>query len=521
MRILLIYPEFPDTFWSYKHALRLVRKKALSPPLGLLTVAAMLPQGWEKKLVDLNLVPLTDQDLAWADLIFISGMGVQRDSARAIIARCKAAGKTVVAGGPLFTAEYALFEQVDHFILNEAELTLPPFLADFAKGTAKRVYRTREFADMHQSPVPLWHLADMSQYHSGAIQFSRGCPYDCEFCNVTALFGRRPRTKTGGQITAELTAMRDAGWRGTIFFVDDNLIGHRPSLKNDLLPVLHAWQKTHGPTTFNTQASINLADDEKLTRDMVDAGFDAIFVGIESSDPSSLEECGKSQNRNRDLIADVKRLQKAGLEVQAGFILGFDHDTPATFQQQVDFIQESGIVTAMVGLLHAPPGTQLANRLRSEGRLMGSSSGDNTDGSTNIAPRMGLETLRNGYRWVLDRIYAPGPYYRRCKTFLKNFGTPTCRPPLDWTRIRASLDSVYRLGIVGRERIEYWSLLGWTLLHRPTLLPIAFRLAVCGHHYRKICELHGLCSDTAGSDANSPAFSISLEAAGQPDAQPS
>ena len=520
MRVLLIYPEFPDTFWSYKHALKLVRKKALSPPLGLLTVAAMLPAEWEKKLVDLNLIPLTDQDLAWADCVFISGMAVQRDFARAIIARCKAAGKTVVAGGPLFSAEYALFEQVDHFVLNEAELTLPPFLADFAKGTAKRVYRTREFADMHTSPVPLWHLADLSKYHSGAIQFSRGCPYDCEFCNVTKLFGRRPRTKTGQQIITELQAMRDAGWRGTVFFVDDNLIGHRPSLKNDLLPALLTWQKTRGPTPFNTQASINLADDEKLTREMVAAGFDAIFVGIESSDPSSLEECGKSQNRNRDLIADVKKLQKAGLEVQAGFILGFDHDTPATFQQQIDFIQESGIVTAMVGLLHAPPGTQLANRLRGEGRLVGQSSGDNTDGTTNVVPRMGMETLRNGYRHVLDRIYSPAPYYRRCKTFLKNIGAPTCRAPIDWVRLRSFFYSMYYLGIIGPERIQYWSLLGWTLLHRPTLIPMAIRLAVYGHHNRKICEMHGLCADKNESTGSSSTFSMSLEPAAMNDAEP-
>ncbi len=515
LRVLLIYPEFPETFWSYTHALRLVRKKALTPPLGLLTVAAMLPRDWQLKLVDLNLAPLSDKHISWADCIFISGMAVQRDSARRIIARCKAAGKTVVAGGPLFTGEYALFEQVDHFVLNEAEITLPPFLADLANGTAKRVYRTREFANMHLSPVPLWHLADLSQYHAGAIQFSRGCPFDCEFCNVTALFGRRPRTKTGQQITAELLALKQAGWRGTMFFVDDNLIGHRPSLKNDLLPALLDWQKNHGPTPFFTQASINLADDANLTRDMVSAGFDSIFVGIESSDPASLAECGKSQNRNRDLIADVKRLQRAGLEVQAGFILGFDHDTADTFEQQIQFIQASGIVTAMVGLLHAPPGTHLAARLRSEGRLLGPSSGDNTDGSTNIAPRMGLAALRDGYRRVLDRIYSPGPFYRRVKEFLRGYGKPAVNSPLDWTRIRAFFHSMFHLGIVGSERIDYWSLLGWTLLHRPSLLPMAVRLAICGHHYRRICELHGLCSgdSRSDSDALSPTFSITLDPA--------
>jgi radical SAM superfamily enzyme YgiQ (UPF0313 family) len=494
LKALLVYPEFPETFWSYSFALRMVRKKSLMPPLGLLTVAALFPANWEKRLVDLNLAPLKARDLAWADLVFIGAMAVQRQAARRIIDQCKAAGKTVIAGGPLFTGEYALFENVDHFILNEAELTLPPFLADLERGSLKRVYRTRQFADLTKSPTPLWELADLKHYISGAVQFSRGCPYNCDFCNVTALFGRQPRVKTGQQVTAELQALRRTGWHGTVFFVDDNLIGNRPALKKDLLPALGAWQEASGPTPFITQVSINLADDAVLTRDMVRAGFDTVFVGIETSDPKGLAECGKSQNRNRDLVADVKRLQRAGLEVQAGFILGFDHDTPETFQRQVDFIQRSGIPTAMVGLLHAPPGTQLAERLRSEGRLLGPSSGDNTDGSTNIDPTMGLETLCEGYRWVLSRLYMPSPYYRRLKMFLKNYRRPTIRLALDMPKVRALFSSMYHLGIAGRERIQYWTLLCWTLLHRPTLFPLAVRLAICGHHYRKICELHGLCA---------------------------
>jgi len=492
MNILLVCPEFPDTFWSYTHALRVIRKKAVMPPLGLLTVAAMLPEHWGKRLVDLNVRPLTDPDLAWADYVFISGMAVQREAARRLIARCKAAGKTVVAGGPLFIGEYALFEQVDHFVLGEAEITLAPFLADLESGTLKRTYRTRQFADMARSPVPLWQLADLGSYALAGVQFSRGCPYDCDFCNVTAMLGRKPRTKTGAQVIAELEALQRCGWRGPGFFVDDNLIGHRPALKNDLLPALKRWQKSRGPMPFITQASINLADDPELVSDMVQAGFDAVFVGIETPDAGSLAECHKSQNRNRDLAADVHRLQRAGIEVQAGFIVGFDHDTPAIFRRQVDFIKRSRIVTAMVGMLHAPPGTRLAARLWQEGRLRGPSSGNNTDGTTNIVPAMGLENLREGYKWLLANLYSPRPYYRRLKAFLSEYKLPEVRSGVDLARVWAFARSILRLGIIGTERIEFWSLLGWVLLNRPTLLPAAVRLAVCGHHYRKVCELHGL-----------------------------
>lgn len=489
MNVLLIYPEFPDTFWSYSHVLRIIRKKALSPPLGLLTVAAMLPPRWGKRLVDLNVTSLRQEDLAWADYVFISGMAVQRNSARRLIARCKAAGKTIVAGGPLFTGEYALFEQVDHFVLNEAEITLPPFLADLENGCARRVYRTRKFADLHQSPVPLWELADMRKYTCTSVQFSRGCPFNCEFCNVTALLGRAPRTKTSRQVIAELDCIRNAGWRGTVFFVDDNLIGHKPAAKHDLLPALIDWQHARGPMPFFTQASINLADDPALTQMMARAGFDMVFVGIETPDACSLTECGKSQNANRDLVADVKRLQRAGIEVQGGFIVGFDHDTPSVFQRQIDFIQTSGIVTAMVGMLHAPPGTRLLERLRGEGRLVGPSSGDNADGTTNIVPTMGIECLREGYRALLKSIYAPGPYYQRIRAFLREYSPPRVRMPIDRPHIEAFIRSVLHMGIIGRERVQYWKLLAWTLVRRPSLLSTAVRLAICGHHYRKMSAI--------------------------------
>ena len=242
MNILLINPKCPETFWSYTHALRFIEKQAVAPPLGLLTVAALLPAHWGKRLVDLEVTSLTRDDLAWADCVFVTGMSIQRHAARKVIAQCKAAGKTVVAGGPLFTLEYALFEQVDHFVLNEAELTLPPLLADLEHGSAKRTYRTRAFADIRNSPVPAWELADLDRYAWAGIQYSRGCPYNCDFCNVTALLGRQPRTKTGEQVTGELDALHRAGWNGPVFFVDDNLIGDRAAARDDLIPALIDWQ---------------------------------------------------------------------------------------------------------------------------------------------------------------------------------------------------------------------------------------------------------------------------------------
>jgi radical SAM superfamily enzyme YgiQ (UPF0313 family) len=490
MNVLLIYPEFPDTFWSFKHALKFIRKKASSPPLGLLTVAAMLPPQWPKRLVDANVTKLTREDLAWADCAFIGGMTVQRESTRQIIARCKEAGLKVVAGGPLFTIEHEQFEEVDHFVLNEAELTLPPFLADLKQGRAKHVYATSDFADIQKTPVPLWGLADLDRYASMSIQFSRGCPYNCEFCNVTALFGHRPRTKTAEQIIAELDGLYNLGWRGSVFFVDDNLIGNKRCLKTELLPALIEWQKDKMGIPFNTEVSINLADDEQLMRMMVEAGFNMVFIGIETPDEDSLAECSKKQNTNRDLVKDVKRIQRAGLQVQGGFIVGFDNDTSSIFQRQIDFIQKSGIVTAMVGLLQAPPGTRLYERLKQEGRLLERLSGDNVDGTTNIIPKMDLDTLRKGYKSIMRHIYSPEHYTQRVKTFLREYKPPKIKTPLDFEYILAFFRSIYRLGIVDRERMYYWKLFWWTLFRRPNLFPLAITFAIYGHHFRKICELH-------------------------------
>ena len=424
VRILLVYPEFPDTFWSFKHALKFVRKKAGAPPLGLLTVAAMLPVQWEQRLVDLNASKLTDQDLEWADYVFLSAMIVQRESARLVIERCKKAGVKVVAGGPLFTMESEQFPEVDHFVLNEAELTLPPFLRDLEQGRLQRVYASAEYPDIQQTPVPLWSLANLRDYDTVSIQFSRGCPFNCDFCNVTTLLGHRPRTKTAPQIIAELDGLYALGWRKSIFFVDDNFIGNKKHIKTEVLPALIDWRKGKTGMPFSTEASINLADDPVLLKLMVEAGFDTVFVGIETPSEDGLAECNKNQNQGRDLIESVKRLQRAGLQVQGGFIVGFDSDSLSIFQQQIDFIQKSGIVTAMVGLLQAPLGTRLYERMRREGRLVNEFSGDNVDGSTNIVPKMGLDSLREGYGRILSHIYAPEFYYERVVTFLREYRPP-------------------------------------------------------------------------------------------------
>lgn len=492
MKVLLLYPEFPDTFWSFKHALKFIRKKASLPPLGLLTVAALLPQEWGKRLVDVNVRKLREQDLAWADAVFISGMIAQQDSAHELIARCRAAGKTIVAGGPLFTLGHEQFPDVDHFVLNEAEVTLPEFLRDFERHTARRIYASAELPDLGRTPAPLWELVDVRHYASMSVQYSRGCPFDCEFCNITAMFGHRPRTKTTAQVLAELDGLHRVGWRGAVFFVDDNFIGNKRGLKEELLPALIQWQKGKRGTQFFTEASINLADDGELMRMMVEAGFNQVFVGIETPEEAGLIECNKRQNQKRDLVADVKRIQRAGLEVQGGFIVGFDSDTSTIFARQIEFIQQSGIVTAMVGLLQAVPGTKLHQRLQAEGRLIGQTTGNNLDGTTNFLPRMNRETLRDGYRNLMGHLYSPGPYYRRIRTFLREYQCPKISGSLSWRYFMAFLHANLRLGVFGRERFQYWGLLIWTCFRRPSQLQLAVTFSIYGHHFRKTCKVLGL-----------------------------
>ena len=490
MKILFIYPETPSTFWSFRNALKFISKKSSEPPLGLLTVAAMLPEEWEKKLIDMNVSNLEDDHIRWADYVFISGMNVHLNSFKEVVRRCNNLGVKVVAGGPLVTTDYQVIEGVDHFILNEAEITLPPFLEDLQKGTPKYIYQTNDYPDITQTPIPMWSLLDQKKYASMSVQYSRGCPYNCEFCSITMLNGRKPRTKSTEQFITELESLYRNGWRSDVFIVDDNFIGNKRKLKTELLPALIAWsEKRNYPYSFTTEVSINLADDEELVRLMVKAGFKHTFVGIETVNDESLVECGKSQNLQRDIVASVKKLQRQGLIVSGGFIVGFDNDPPSIFEQQIRFIQKSGIVTAMVGLLNAPSGTRLFQRLKSENRLLNIMSGDNMDGSMNFIPKMNYQKLKEGYKQVIETIYSQKEYYERVKTFLKEYQLPSSHVKrLSLNEVKAFFKSIWILGLREKGKLYYWKLLFFSIFKYPKKFPLAITMAIYGFHFRKVTQ---------------------------------
>ena len=491
MKILLVYPQYPDTFWSFKHALKFASKKASLPPLGLLTVAAMLPKEWEKKLVDMNAATLSDDNIKWADYVFISAMAVQEKSVREIITRCKELKVRTVAGGPLFTSTRENYPDVDYLVLNEAEITQPPFLEDLAKGTLKRIYTSEERPDISKTVIPMWSLIDMKKYFSMNIQYSRGCHFNCEFCDIVALNGHTPRLKTSEQIVAELQAMYEQGWRQGVFIVDDNFIGNKRKLKEEVLPAIIDWmEKRKHPYTLYTEASINLADDEELMTLMAKAGFDKVFVGIETPNEDSLVECSKGQNTHRDLVASVKKIQNFGLEVMGGFIVGFDSDPLTIFKNQINFIQKSGIVTAMVGLLNAPPGTRLYDRLAKENRLLkGGFAGNNTDGSMNFVPKMDQEVLMKGHKEIVTTIYSYKNYYARIGAFLKEFKPRGPAVKINSQDIGSFFRSIWILGIKERGRRQFWNLLLSTLFKNPRKIHVSMTLAIYGYHFRKITEV--------------------------------
>jgi len=490
MNILLIYPETPSTFYSFRNALKFISKRSAEPPLGLLTVAAMLPEDWDKKLIDMNVSRLKDEHIRWADYVFLSGMSIHRLSFQSVVKRCNQLGVKVVAGGPMVTTDHESFLGVDHFVLNEAEITLPMFLEDLRDGHPRAVYTTPDFPDISATPIPQWELLELKRYANMSIQYSRGCPFNCEFCSITMLNGHRPRTKNREQFLDELESLYRLGWRGGVFVVDDNFIGNKKKLKSEILPAMIEWAGDRGyPFKLVTEASINLADDEDLMRLMVQAGFRETFIGIETPHDASLAECGKSQNQQRNLVDSVKKLQRHGLMVSGGFIVGFDHDPSDIFERQVSFIQKSGIVTAMVGLLNAPLGTRLFRRLKSENRLINATSGDNMDGTMNFLPKMNYQKLMAGYKQILEKIYSQKTYYERVKTFLREYrpGLKTSRMPT-FSEIKAFFRSLWVLGVLERGRKYYWKLFFLSLLKYPKRFPLVMTMSIYGFHFRRTIE---------------------------------
>ncbi len=491
MKILLVYPKYPKTFWSFWYALKFIFKKAAFPPLGLLTVAAMLPQEWGKKLVDMNVSDLKDKDIKWAHYVFISAMITQKQSAKEVIERCNQLKVKVVAGGPVFTTGHEEFKGVDHFVLGEAEITLPQFLKDLQKNCAKQVYVSDERPDITQTPIPLWSLINIKNYVSLSIQYSRGCPYDCEFCDIVVMNGRVPRTKTPEQLLRELEAVFKTGLRGSLFIVDDNFIGNKIKVKQ-ILPEIIQWQKDHKyPFWILTEASLDLAEDEELMQMMAEARFDRIFIGLETPNEASLEECNKYNNKKRDMVALVKKIQRCGLQVMGGYIVGFDNDPLSIFKAQIRFIQETGVVVAMVGMLTALPKTKLYYRLATEGRLLKIASGNNTDVSLNFKPKMGAEILIKGYKEIIRTIYSPQKYYERIIAFFEEYRPLRQRNRTTLNDFGALFGSIWYMGIMGKrdEKRYYWKLMVAAIRKYPQFFSEAVALSIYGFHFRKIAEV--------------------------------
>ncbi|KGF72438.1 radical SAM protein [Neosynechococcus sphagnicola sy1] len=495
MNVLLLYPRFPKSFWSYEKILELVNRKVLLPPLGLVTVAAILPQDWDFKLVDCNIRAVTDLEWQWADLVIMSAMIVQKDDILEQIQLAKQFSKPVAVGGPYPTSMPEDMEAagVDYLILDEGEITLPLFVEAWNRGDKKgRFTANGEKPSVTDTPIPRYDLLSLRDYDSMSVQFSRGCPFQCEFCDIIVLYGRKPRTKTPEQLLGELDYLFQLGWRGGVFMVDDNFIGNKRNVKL-LLKELKEWQRSHKyPFRFDTEASLDLAQDQELIDLMLECNFAAVFMGIETPDEDSLQLTKKFQNTRTPLLESIDRVTESGLRVIAGFIIGFDGEKAGAGQRIADFAELTGIPTTTFAMLQALPHTALWHRLEKEGRLHAKDGNINQTTLMNFVPTRPVEEIAGEYVEAFCQLYEPSHYLDRVYRYFLKLGAPRVKPPFkwpEWVVVKALLIVCWRQGILRKTRWKFWHHLLDMVRRNPAV--VEQYLAVCAHNehfmeYRQI-----------------------------------
>jgi len=490
LKVLMIWPRFPSSFWSFDGILDLVPIETDQPPLGLLTIAALCPKNWTLRLIDRSFDALLNADILWADLVMVSGMRVQKDDIRETLLRARALGRRTIVGGPFASSEPdLLLSMADHVVVGELDEVFPEIAADLERGSAQRLYTIKDKPDVSKTPLPRFDLLNIGKYASMAVQFSRGCPFQCEFCDIITIYGRKPRTKSPSQLIAELDALFALGWRDQVFIVDDNFIGNH-KLALELAVELAAWQKSRGyPMLFYTEASIDLAQRTELIEAMVQANFFYVFIGIESPSPKSLTEAKKFQNLRRDPLESIRFIQSEGLWVTAGFIIGFDSDTEDIFEQQTDFIERAAIPWAMAGFLQAPPTTPLFDRMLKEGRLIMDTTATSNFDPPNFKTLLPLPVLLQGYRRLLASLYEPSAFYERCYRSLLHWQArkPQKAPDIPlWPLMGIVVRSIVHQGIFASYRKAYWKFL-LRLLRRWVLdqatFSMGFAMLLSGHHF--------------------------------------
>ncbi|HTV07080.1 MAG TPA: B12-binding domain-containing radical SAM protein [Acidobacteriaceae bacterium] len=496
LKVLMIWPRFPPSFWGFEGVLEMLPENSVMPPLGLITVAALCPASWQIRLLDRAFEELRDEDVLWADLVMVSAMIAQRADTLAILARARALNRRTFIGGPWASCQPdLLLAHADHVLVGEAEEALPAIAAALENGTARRLYRVDDKPDMTHSPVPRFDLLRLDKYTSMSIQFSRGCPFQCEFCDIITIYGRRPRAKTPAQVLAELDVLRHLNWHNEVFIVDDNFIGNQHKALA-LAQELKTWQERNGhPVSFYTEASIDLADKPELIAAMVEANFMYVFIGIETPSAEALKGSRKFQNLRGNIADQVRRIRESGLWVLAGFIVGFDSDDETIFARQLEFITQTGIAWAMAGVLQAPPTTALYDRMKREGRLIEDSQSTTNFSPPNFHTAMPLLPLLQGLAGLLRNLYAPQAYFGRAFRSIESWQPrPSQHPPVMGLSydLRALFSSMWHQGVRSNYRLAFWSFLflivrKWS--RQPARLWLGFMVLMSAHHFLNYAQV--------------------------------